>query len=154
MFKKGDKFIIEIEEAYNSTVDHTDEAGTIPNKLFRMKGFQALTFDNWGLLKLQRLYPMAGPYGIGCVLRISRPRPENDQQKAEWKKLGWPKTYPEHNPSWMVTQVEKKDDGTWVYHGVQRNGEQIEVPSTTRVTYTGLFFNTVIDWSKYDGDIK
>lgn len=46
MYKPGDKFVIEIEEVF--TGDKVEEAR------YRIKGFSALMFDNYGLNKLTR----------------------------------------------------------------------------------------------------
>lgn len=49
-YKKGDKFIIEIESEYLDP-----EIGATPKYLYRIKGFNSLVFDVNGLNKLQKL---------------------------------------------------------------------------------------------------
>ena len=54
-YKKGDKFVLEIEEVY--AADDSTNASGRPTKLYRMKGFNSLVFDQNGLKNLIRLLP-------------------------------------------------------------------------------------------------
>ena len=49
-YKKGDKFIIEIDSEYLNP-----EIGATPKYLYKIKGFNSLVFDVNGLNKLQKL---------------------------------------------------------------------------------------------------
>lgn len=49
-YKVGDKFLIEIEEVYENGLPFNDT----PCKLYRIKGFNSLVFDEYGLDKLQK----------------------------------------------------------------------------------------------------
>ena len=51
MVKSGDKFIIEVEEVYVSAHDNDKQ----PQRLYRIKGFNSLVFDESGLDKLENL---------------------------------------------------------------------------------------------------
>lgn len=50
MAKIGDKFVLEIEEIYDTDIHNGIKS---PAKLYRMKGFNSLVFDENGLHKLQ-----------------------------------------------------------------------------------------------------
>lgn len=56
-YKVGDEFVIRIGEKYNTTgvVNVGSETTNKPNCLYRAEGFNALTFDDNGLDKLDRL---------------------------------------------------------------------------------------------------
>ena len=58
MYKTGDKFIIEISDEYDLSVetmqDITDDNLTAPQTLYRIKGFNSLVFDENGLDKLEK----------------------------------------------------------------------------------------------------
>ena len=55
-FKKGDKFVIEIEEVYDaSNACELDVDNKLPLKLYKMKNFNSLVFDINGLKRLDRL---------------------------------------------------------------------------------------------------
>lgn len=157
MFKPGKKFIIEIETVYEALPEHS--AVEVPkhiNHMYRIKGFNSLIMDQWGLRKLDPYRDMKGPYGIGCVMRkpIPHVKPKNRKEMMEWNETGTdPNAVKNTNPAWMITHVDMNEDGTWTYTGMTNTGEEIKVPSTETIYYTGLFFNTVIEWSKYDGEI-
>ena len=51
MYKAGDKFVIEIGQVISG--QHIGDGGT-DNALYLIKGFNALTFDEYGLNKLDR----------------------------------------------------------------------------------------------------
>ena len=150
MYKPGSRFIIEVETVYDAN-QKTSMAEVPPrlHHLYRMKNFGSLVFDDWGLSNLERTYGNVGPLGIGCVCRISRSKPKDREELRRWWKEGWP----EPNDPWMITEVEKKEDGSWTYHGIDRQGQEVLVDSTTHVTYLNLHFNTVMEWAKYDGPI-
>ena len=52
MVNIGDKYIIEVEEVYISADDSKD--CNSPSKLYRIKGFNSLVFDENGLSKIER----------------------------------------------------------------------------------------------------
>lgn len=145
-FKEGDKFIIEIGTVYEKMEDHSlpDER---PYKtyehLYRVKNFGTMVFDEWALSQLDRYSSAVGPYGIGCICRISRDKPKSRKEWEALKENGWPAP----NPAWMITEVEKKEDGGWIYKGIQRDGEQIEVDNTVHITYLNTHYNTVREWA-------
>lgn len=49
-YKVGDKFLIEIDEVYESEMPFS-----LPNELFKAKGFNSLVFDKNGLDKLEKI---------------------------------------------------------------------------------------------------
>lgn len=48
-YKKGDKFVIEIEEVVEGGFSEMNE----PKDFYRIKGFKSIIFDDWGLGKLK-----------------------------------------------------------------------------------------------------
>lgn len=56
-YKTGDKFIIEIEETICGYGNNPNDTGHITEPLHRIKGFNALVFDGYGLDKLQKINP-------------------------------------------------------------------------------------------------
>lgn len=156
MMKPGTKYIIEVETVYESMPNHTlTEVPKNLNHIYRIKGFSSLFFDQWGLRKLELYRDMKGPYGIGCVVKIKDPhiKPKNRKEMIEGEENGTePKPTP--NPVWMITHVDMHEDGTWTYIGIKHDGEEIKVESSERLQYTGLFFNTVVEWAKYQGELN
>lgn len=58
MYKTGDKFVIEIGEKYiYSDFTESDEQKNSPAHLYRIKGFNSLTFDKNELKKLEKYEP-------------------------------------------------------------------------------------------------
>lgn len=53
-YKVGDKFIVEIEETICGYGNNPNDTGHITEPLHRIKGFNTLVFDSYGLDKLQK----------------------------------------------------------------------------------------------------
>lgn len=76
MYKKGDKFEIEIEEVI--------ENGTEKGNLYRIKGFSTLVFDDYGLNLLNK--SEEEPEVDWSTVAIDTPVLVRDDTNAEWHK--------------------------------------------------------------------
>lgn len=78
-YKAGDRFVLTIGE----------EIQTDSGPLFRVKGFNALVFDNHGLNKLQRLEPLHIEEPPVTV-RVVKDQSWRDRIRARWAELTAP----------------------------------------------------------------
>ncbi|MBO7695479.1 MAG: hypothetical protein J6T10_22870 [Methanobrevibacter sp.] len=90
--KVGDKYIIEIGEVYETTAELVSEVGEktceTPDNLYRIKGFNSLVFDEYGLDKLQQL-------NLETVQELAYQRGLNDAWEAARKLRITKENYPD-----------------------------------------------------------
>lgn len=79
-YKVGDKFVIEIEETICGYGNNPDDIGHITEPLHRIKGFNTLVFDAYGLDKLQKINPKLKIEDIDDMLA------EHDLKKEAYEK--------------------------------------------------------------------
>lgn len=132
-FNVGDKFIVEIGEVYCPPGFSLDSDKECP-KLYRMKGFKSLVFDEEGLKKLESVTDKDAPDShqlvVGDVVIDSYPPSRR----------------------WIITNIDN-DEYCITYSGLYKNGGVrqlcLSTDSDIRVVYLNEHHDKISDWLNF-----
>ena len=116
-YNKGDKFELEIEQVMESTM-------TGRNALYRIKGFSALTFDDYGLSLLKQIKPEEAEVDWTKV-PVDTPILVKDFVNVEWDKGYFAKYESRKVHTWSdgATSWSARTTTIWNYAKLAEVGE-------------------------------